>query len=451
MTTGPALLPELHEVLSDAVYVPAAFAAAQEEESVNQQIVGKKWGSRWCCAILGLLALSVGCSDDPPWPTCPTGPANNAGTTANTAGTSSNSDDGGAPPENAGGMDDGGRAPTGGRAGTNNGGGNSGGSAGTGGSGNTSGSAGTGGGGTASNLCGNSMIDGTESCDDGNTKYGDMCAGNCSNKGCEACQQESCWSSVDTLAPALDLCFNDPDGVAVDGPKATSPLRELCADLYKCSRESGCLTDPAFPIGIGLGSRCYCGTATENECRIGGPLGLGEPKGPCVNEFQAAAETRDYATLAGRFTNPAFALGRWSFAANSCDYQMCGLECSAGKKKDTCETCAVGTYDDGRGALLSDCMIGKSKDKCPAVIACARETGCLKPGTQPLDALGVCYGDGAGPCHGAIEAIADSTDIATVKVALASNAGPAATVFKDATALLVVMAANCSAECFTAP
>lgn len=400
---------------------------------------------------MAVLGLSVGCSDDPPWPTCPTGPVGTSGTTSNTAGTTSGSDSGGAPSDAAGGMDDDGGSETtiGGRAGTSSGGrAQDGGRSGSSGAG----TAGTGGGGSsAANLCGNGMIDGAESCDDGNTKYGDECAGNCSNKLCEECQQDLCWSQTDTLAVALDFCFNDPDGVAVDGPRATTPLRELCTNLYKCTRESGCMSDPTFSADPGQQIRCYCGTANEKTCREGGPQGLGEPQGPCIAEFQAAAETRDYFTLIHRYSDYSFALGRWYFQAVDCDYSMCGLECEAGKKKDACESCVVGTYEQGRGATLSECMVGKSEDRCPDIVSCARESKCAGFGTGPLEVLGPCYGAGTGPCHSQIEAAAGTIDPQQIDDQLRGKGSPSAAL-TDATQVLVIMRSDeCYGTCFGTP
>ncbi len=168
-----------------------------------------------------------------------------------------------------------------------------------------------------------------EVCDDGNTVRFDGCT-NCQVLACEECEDLNCRAFPGSSpADRVDECFN-ATGTAAGGPAAGQPKDELCAAVVACVRdtEGQTSTDPNldFPTGSCLATLngaqdCYCGAAT------GGLACFGAANGPCVDEFNDAAESTAPSTVLPRITNPAFASGL-AGSLFTCDTNVCQTECA---------------------------------------------------------------------------------------------------------------------------
>jgi hypothetical protein len=109
---------------------------------------------------------------------------------------------------------------------------------------------------------------------------------------CEMCTDLNC-------SPSTDGC---DDGLNSDADV------QLCRRLYCCIRVNKCSYG-------GDSTKCWCGTDTSVPC--------GAANGPCVNEFQDAAKSKDPMTIKLRFIDPGYPLGR---ACNlvACRGAFCG-------------------------------------------------------------------------------------------------------------------------------
>jgi hypothetical protein len=118
---------------------------------------------------------------------------------------------------------------------------------------------------------------------------------------CLACQCTECFD-------AMTACF-DAEDFAQDGPAAGQARAELCEAVVVCGQQSGC-----------TGQECFCGEGVDLlACAL-------NPQGPCVSQIQAAAETTDPLTIAGRQEDTSFALGRAN-AVGDCAAASCAAEC----------------------------------------------------------------------------------------------------------------------------
>jgi cysteine-rich repeat protein len=222
-----------------------------------------------------------------------------------------------------------------GTAGTSNGmagSGSLGGSGGTGGTGaGTSGSGGTGGT-KPVNLCGNGKIDAGETCDDGNKLSGDGCSAQC-QCACEACEKSEACYSKDNHLTNLGLRFYDAgymlEGVAMSGPAANVPLKELFADALDCVRRSHCLENVAGPT---IPVKCVCANPTPEgaDPTEYPPDCYNEAtfiEGPCYNQFLDASEGDSLVNIKERMTSQEFALGFVYGIIEQCDMGECRTEC----------------------------------------------------------------------------------------------------------------------------
>ncbi len=167
-------------------------------------------------------------------------------------------------------------------------------------------------------VCGNGAVEAGEECDDGNNEDGDACSADCLLSDCKACKELNCESWPPTNPKnRIDECFGATD-IAAGGPKAGTPRAELCKEVVECHQEAGCLSKLQY------GLKCYCGSVPSKECVVDGG------NGPCVKEWEAAAESTDPVTVGARFTNPSFALGR-AGALAMCEVHKCENACKKPK------------------------------------------------------------------------------------------------------------------------
>lgn len=218
-----------------------------------------------------------------------------------------------------------------GTAGTGNG------TAGTSSVGGSGGSVGTGGGGGTGgtkpvNLCGNGKIDTGETCDDGNKLSGDGCSAQC-QCACEACEKSEACYSKDNHLTNLGLRFYDAgymlEGVAMSGPAANVPLKELFADALDCIRRSHCLENVAGPT---IPVKCVCANPTPEgaDPKEYPPDCFNEDtfiEGPCYNQILDASEGDSLVNIKERMTSQDFALGFVYGIIEQCDMGECRTEC----------------------------------------------------------------------------------------------------------------------------
>ena len=412
------------------------------------------WTPRFRLLIgMALLAFS-GCYDDPPLADESNGGKANGGkgsvsdggdglssgaTGASSVGGAGGEEDGGEGVGGSGGNGgSGGATPTGGKAGM-------GGKADMGGKGGTGGE-------PVGSMCGNMTVDAGEECDDGNTKNGDGCSSQCKEK-CEACEATYCdfGDFGDIEAMCFTLGAND---TALEGPALGAPRSKLCMELVECVRVSGCMHD-ALTTNPYTGSPfedCFCGPGID--C-----VGTTQPpEGPCVAEFQRAAETETSSAVGARLPDFAganypelgLAVGRASVVLQYCDLNACSRECYMGKDSDVCSRCALGpdasqSYEPGQAATCgTSAVVCDHVDSCASVVACVRQTKCA------ASTIHDCYANGTGPCADQVEAAAGPTapgeEVEEVNARLVPNG--ASKELSLAVQLVTCMKSSCSAECF---
>jgi hypothetical protein len=83
-----------------------------------------------------------------------------------------------------------------------------------------------------------------------------------------------------------------------------------CEAVITCGQENGC-TNPS----------CYCGTADQFTCLLGGA------NGPCIPEIEAAAGSSNPWTILDRSANTNYPLGRAN-ALVDCATVECPTECN---------------------------------------------------------------------------------------------------------------------------
>jgi cysteine-rich repeat protein len=155
-------------------------------------------------------------------------------------------------------------------------------------------------------VCGNDVIEPGELCDDGGTAPNDGCGATCQ---IEADQQMCLALLPDNNACAQCSCLNcRSQSVACYG-SANATLNARCEAMVACGRDEGC-----------AGPECYCGTASDFLCFLGGA------NGPCIPEVESAADTRDPLTIELRSMDTDFALGRANALA-SCARAQCATAC----------------------------------------------------------------------------------------------------------------------------
>lgn len=257
------------------------------------------------------------------------GKGSNTGGRGGSGGTEPGSGGTGADAGDAGGSGDAGAGATPGTGGAGASAG-SGGTAGMGGMGKAGGAGKAGSGGAPGSVCGDNVEEGDEECDDGNVKNGDGCSSLCT-EACELCEAEHCSELLDTgneLVTRMEACFDGfgPADVSAGGPAPNLPKSELCQRTVSCIRRSNCAV--ASPPDAVLLAECYCGSTPQDDCFSGAQ----PPSGPCVEEFEWAAESTTPAViLAQRIGSPIYALGRASLLAQ-CNAEFCTDECLGGRR-----------------------------------------------------------------------------------------------------------------------
>ena len=142
---------------------------------------------------------------------------------------------------------------------------------------------------------------------------------------CQSCEQTMCtksnpaYSYGDTYT--LEAC-QSLTGKATGGRAAGTNKSDLCLAVLTCVHDSQCATtnNPA-------GEECYCGIGADPSdiaCLSG------EAHGPCKTEIENAAETTNPGDIAGRFFNPAYAVGVALGIVGQCDSMLCTAPCRAG-------------------------------------------------------------------------------------------------------------------------
>jgi hypothetical protein len=108
-------------------------------------------------------------------------------------------------------------------------------------------------------------------------------------------------------------CFLNMDPVTT-GPGSGSKFSDLCLAVLKCARMTGC--DAVDP------EACYCGAGVSDlTC-------LGNPQGPCINEFEAAAESTHVDEVIDRLSDPSYPVGAAFNLLRYCEVPICGSSCT---------------------------------------------------------------------------------------------------------------------------
>jgi cysteine-rich repeat protein len=242
--------------------------------------------------------------------------------------------------------------------------------------------------------CGDGVVDTTagEQCDDGNTTFtgNDTCTPGCRTPtACDTCAAGSCTSQ-------LNACFG-LTGVALAGPRVGTARSTLCDDLLNCVRSTACDLVQRTGIdgkpGTTAMENCYCGTSGANCFDESRPA-----NGSCRAETEAALESTDPTTLAGRFDGKQAAYPTFEAVRDliTCETSSCSTACGRsptcgdGVQEDRNLTDAIMTVDGkdvacdnkltstGRGCTFEECDDGSANngqagDRCDAhclLVAC---------------------------------------------------------------------------------
>lgn len=310
-------------------------------------------------------------------------------------------------------------------------------------------------------VCGNNKVEAGEECDDGNTKDWDGCSSTCKNK-CEQCEKQLCATNASKEDYFLN-CYTEMGSIsnpssglnlALQGPAQGQPKQQLCAKLVECLQRTQCIQDSP---NAGLAKGCFCGASTSPADCADPQKG---PKGPCVAEVGAAAESMALSDVSKREINLLYAAGIARKIVTSCTNDACPAECLKGKSLSACERCTFGDVPfnqfNGAGGDYFHCYfqppaqcasaVGQATSTCPAA-TCAPAADCALATHCATNAVTDCYGPtGQGPCAAQFAAAAGSTDPATVLDRL-TNGGD------YASALLVSLLENerqpsCKSTCF---
>jgi cysteine-rich repeat protein len=294
----------------------------------------------------------------------------------------------------------------GGRGGTGGKGGSGGGSGGTGGMGGP--------------TCGDMKIEGDEECEDGNVLNFDGCSSDCKSR-CESCLDEFYGEDGDYLY-LVDACSNSMER-AGEGPAAGTLRSKLCQDLVACIVNSGCAKQGAANGAAAIHDRCYCGAVDAAECEAGGPTKMGNPQGPCVAQYAAAAESRTYIDITvARTSNITLGIGMATELLKlGATTGYCVDACAFDKPVDDCTRCAAGDVHTFTPVTAI----------CPTCFAPACDlelAGCAREKCKGLD-VEQCLATN-GPCAAEVAAVTSPSTLENTKVDLRCRAQ------------------TCAAECF---
>lgn len=114
-----------------------------------------------------------------------------------------------------------------------------------------------------------------------------------------------------------DECLHGA-GVAEAGPAKGVAKSVLCAELLDCFVRTKCV--PFDPSMVSQAfDHCYCGDA-------GFACQTGSPKGPCVAQIEAAAESASFGDIGTRIGDPSYAAGRANLV-EECYLSECPTTC----------------------------------------------------------------------------------------------------------------------------
>jgi cysteine-rich repeat protein len=160
--------------------------------------------------------------------------------------------------------------------------------------------------------CGNGTREGSEQCDDGNTRSGDGCSSDCKSEGSGETEstQDQC---LELLGNPTDSCNGcvcsscDDEVIACRGATKGDEAEE-CIGVIECALEKRC-----------VGVTCYCQAGAEG-CTSG------TPDGPCRKEVEAAAHSTDPSTVFARFNDTSYPIGR-VMRVTTCWLNSCSSSC----------------------------------------------------------------------------------------------------------------------------
>ena len=159
-------------------------------------------------------------------------------------------------------------------------------------------------------MCGNSIKEKDEECDDGNQIDGDGCNRSCRNESAgELCKLRVAQKQVG-VSDACVQCVCGSCAKEANGCYAATNEREvdLCNGIVECVRDNGC-----------SGTACYCG----NDLLA---CSLGYANGPCKTQIERAAGTSSLSRLSSLSRDNANPFGRAAIFGE-CAYQACEQAC----------------------------------------------------------------------------------------------------------------------------
>lgn len=143
---------------------------------------------------------------------------------------------------------------------------------------------------------------------------------------CETCEA-TCMAGNGMITP--DSCYEMP-GMAQMGPAMSVARAVLCSNVLSCVYESQCAVytdDVENPDFIDF-TPCFCKAETQEELDNCVADEIPEAQvGPCLAEFEEAAETTTPVSIAFRLEDRRFALGVATEFINTCDATLCKDEC----------------------------------------------------------------------------------------------------------------------------
>lgn len=133
---------------------------------------------------------------------------------------------------------------------------------------------------------------------------------------CDACRQVRCKNVGGIGLNAYGGCLKMID--TIDNADPSDPMfLQSCMDVLNCAYRTDCA------YGLDGVAKCYCGTATTDDCIKNGPAADAQ----CVAEVRTASRATTNDEVTERLSSLTYPIG-WAFFLLQCDRDSCSTQCT---------------------------------------------------------------------------------------------------------------------------